>query len=224
MAITQSTAADLGDYSAEVENNEAARGNLVPRLAGVVRTLQSETNAAFCTAQAQINVPLMSGILAAGTPMAAWADNASSNPGITLTNSEAYGIRWNNNATQTAVWFGVAMPQDLDDAAPVVLHALVSKSGATSGDSTTLTVTAFFQTAAALHDADADCGGTSSAVNGAAAAKTVTELTLSIAAADVPPAPCHLSFSIKPTDGTLGTDDFMVHALWLEYTRAALTS
>lgn len=174
------------------------------------------------SAQAQINVPLGGGILAAGTPLAAWADNASSNPGITLTNSEAYGIRWNNNASQTAVWFGVAMPQDMDDTADIVLHFLASKSGATVGDATTITVAAFFQTAGALHDADADCGGATGAVTGDATAKTVTELTRTIAAADVPAAPCNLSFSIKPTDGTLGTDDFMVHALWIEYTRKVL--
>lgn len=176
------------------------------------------------TNQAQFNVPIATAILAAGTPMAAWADNAASNPGITLTNSEAVGIRWNNNASQTAIWYQVALPQDLDEAFDLVLHALVSKTGATVGDATTLTVTAFFQTVAALHDADANAGGTSSAVVGDATAKTVTEVTLAIAAADVPAPPANLSFSVKPTDGTLGTDDFCMHALWFEYTRAGLAS
>lgn len=177
------------------------------------------------TAQAQVNVPLGTAILAAGTPMAAFADNAgASAPGVTLANSKAVGIRWNNFATQTAVWFSVPMPQDLNDAAAIVLHALVSKTGATVGDATTLTVTAFFQTVGALHDADSDRGGTSSAVTGNATAKTVAEITLSISASAVPPSPAALSFSIKPTDGTLGTDDFIVHAVWFEYTRAILTA
>ncbi len=105
-----------------------------------------------------------------------------------------------------------------------MLHALLSKSGATTGDATTLTVTAFFQTVAALHDADTDCGGTSSAIVGAATAKTVTEVTLSILAADLGSLPCALSFSIKPTNATNGTDDVIVEALWFEYTRKALTS
>ena len=174
--------------------------------------------------QAQIHIPLASAILAAGTPMAAFADNAASNPGITLVDSESVALRWNNNGTQVAVWFRVAMPQDMDDTAPVVLHALCGKTGATVGDATTLTVTAFFQTVAALHDADADAGGTSSALVGNATAKTVTELTLSIAHGDVPAAPCSLSLSVKPTDGLLGTDDFLLHDLWLEYTRKILTA
>lgn len=174
--------------------------------------------------QAQINVPLASGILAAGTPLAAFADNASSNPGITLADSKAVGVRWNNNGTQVAVWYGVALPQDLDDTADIVLHALVSKTGATVGDAVTLTFAAFFQTVAALHDADTDCGGASSALTGDATAKTVTELTRTIAAADVPAAPCALSLSIKPTNGTLGTDDAIVSGLWIEYKRKLRTS
>lgn len=52
MAITQPTAADLGDYSTEVENNEAARGNLVPRIAGALRTLASEASTDIAAAQA----------------------------------------------------------------------------------------------------------------------------------------------------------------------------
>jgi hypothetical protein len=177
------------------------------------------------SAQYQIAVPLASAILAAGTPMAAFADNAgASAPGITLVDSESVGIRWNNFATQTAVWYRVAMPQDLDDAAAVVLHILASKTGATDADDTTFTVTAFFQTVGALHDADADAGGASSAMVGTATAKTVAELTLSIAAGDVPAAPCSLSFSIKPTNGLLGTDDVIIHDMWFEVTRQLLTA
>lgn len=174
--------------------------------------------------QAQVNVPLATGILAAGTPMAAFADNAASQPGVTLVDSKAVGIRWNNAATQVAVWYNVPLPQELDDTADIVIHALVSKTGATVGDAVTLTYTAFFQTVAALHDADTDCGGVSDALVGNATAKTVTELTRAIAAADVPPAPCGLSFSIKPTNGLLGTDDAIVSAIWIEYKRKPLTS
>jgi hypothetical protein len=177
------------------------------------------------TTQYMIPVDLTGAILAAGTPMAAWADNAgASAPGITLANSKAVGLRWNNFATQTAVWLSVAMPQDVDDAAPIVMHILASKSGATVGDATTFTVTAFFQTVGALHDADVDCGGTSSAMTGNATAKTVAELTLTIAAADVPASPASLSFSIKPTDALLGTDDLIIEAIWFEATRKLLTA
>lgn len=176
------------------------------------------------SAQEQVEVNLASGILAAGTPLAAFADNASSNPGITLVDSKNVGVRWNNNASQTAVWYSVNMPQGLDDTYAIVFHALCSKTGATVGDATTMTVSAFFQTVAALHDADADCGGATSALVGNATAKTVAELTLSIGASDVPASPSGLSFSIKPTDGTLGTDDFICSKAWFEIRKKLLTA
>ncbi len=177
------------------------------------------------TGQYTIPVDLTGAILAAGTPMAAWADNAgASAPGITLADSKAMGLRWNNFATQTAVWLTVIMPQDVDDAAAIVLHVLASKTGATSGDATTFTVTGFFQTVGALHDAASDCGGTTTAMAGAATAKTVAELTLSIAASAVPPSPAVLSFSIKPTNATNATDDVIIEAIWIEATKKLLTS
>ena len=228
---TAPTQASIGAFSTEIATSEAGKGNYDTRVANALYTFATaavvdiaalETN--NTTAQAMVHVPLTSGILAAGTPLAAFADNASSNPGVTLADSKTVAVRWNNNASQTAVWYRVAMPQDLDDTAAVVAHVLASKSGATLGDATTFTIAAFFQTVAALHDADADCGGATTALVGNATAKTVAELTLSIAAGDVPPAPCALAFSIKPTDGTLGTDDAIVHAVWFEYTRKALTS
>lgn len=174
------------------------------------------------TAQAPFFINLQSGMLAAGTPLAAWADDAASAPGITLANSKSKCVRWNNNATQVAVWYEHPIPPDLDETAPLVLHAQVSKSGATDADDAGLTVAAFFVSAGALHDADSDCGGDTSLVDGAAAAKTVTEVTLAITAANVPAPPGNISFSVKPLD--LGTDDFMLHALWFEYKRKILTS
>lgn len=225
------SAATLHAVAPEVANNEATKGDITGVLAyylftalGQIFTDLTAHDTALVTTQAQVNVPLGDGILAAGTPLAAFADNSSSNPGITLVDSKAYAIRWNNNASQTAVWYGCAMPQDVDDTAAIVLHFLVSKTGATSGDATKMTVAAFFQTAGALHDADSDCGGDSNALTGNATAKTVAELTLTIAAGDVPPSPSNLSFSIKPKDGTLGTDDCVLSGMWIEYTRKQLTS
>lgn len=223
MAITQPTAANVGDFSTEIEDSEAAKGNYVPRISAALRTLASETQSAFTTAQATLHVgDLASGILAAGTPLAAWADNSSSNPGITLADSKAKAVRWNNNASQTAVWYSVTADQDVNDAVALVAHYLVSKSSNTVGDATKVTLAGFFQTVGAAHDADADVGGDSDAVVGNAAAKTVSELTYSISAADLPPAPWTLSFSVKPKDGTLGTDDFLCEGIWFEYTRVAL--
>jgi hypothetical protein len=80
-----------------------------------------------------------------------------------------------------------------------------------------LTVGAFFQTAAAAYDADADAGGTTTAVS-AVATKVVQEVTLTIAAADVPAGPCVLNISLVPT-AALDADDLNLHALWVTFTR-----
>lgn len=170
-------------------------------------------------------VPVRLRMLAAGTPLAAWADNASSNPGVTLANSKAVGVRWNNNASQTAVWADpIEIPYEADVSANATLRILCSKVGNT--DAATFTVTAFAQTVGQLHDADSDFGGTSSAVTGAATSKTVQASTLTLALADLAAAaaPAVISMSIKPTDGTLGTDDMILHSACIEFKRKLRTS
>ena len=172
-----------------------------------------------------INVNLQGAILAAGTPMAAWADNASPNPGITLANSKATGIRWNNNATQNApVWFNVPMPYRGFDATAYSFTATVvaSKVGATVGDATTFTLAGHFQEVAALHDAGANIfdgnGGVTTAMTGNATSKTVQLVTVaSDPQAGSPTNFKQLSLSITPTSGTLGTDDVIVHRIFLTY-------
>ncbi len=175
--------------------------------------------------QKQVNIPLLGSIDATtGTAMIAFVDGAYTVPGTEFTNSKTCAVRWNNHATPTALVVNVAMPQDLDDTAVVTFHALVSKVGATSGDATKLTVGAFEHTVAALHDADTDFGGDTSAVVGNATSKTVTEVTLTLAAADVHATPSSMCFTIKPKAGTLGTDDLLLHSAWLEYKGKILTS
>jgi hypothetical protein len=91
----------------------------------------------------------------------------------------------------------------------------------------TFTVAAFNHPASALRDADADFGGASSAMTGDAATKTVQKVTRTLAAADLPdastadPSPT-FTLSVKPTDGTLGTDDVTIHSIQVEYTRQEL--
>lgn len=173
-----------------------------------------------------IEIPILNGILAAGTPLAAFANNASPNPGVTLANSKALGVRWNDNATQNApVWFSVPMPYQGFDASSLipVLHVLASKTGATAGDATTFTVTAFTQTVGSLHDAGsniADNGftsGVTTAMTGNATAKTVQEVTVAFSDLVGGTLPKHISMSITPTSGTLGTDDVIIHRLWITY-------
>lgn len=171
-------------------------------------------------ALAKMAIPLSGAILAAGTPMAAWADNAgASAPGVTLANSEAYGIRWNNQASQTAVIIGWVLPGDIDTSKDAVLEVIASKVGATVGDATTFTIGIFNNAVGALHDADGNYGGATSAMTGNATSKTVQRVTRTLAAADLGAAGEPVSMSINPTDGTLGTDDVIVHAIVLRYTR-----
>lgn len=168
------------------------------------------------TAQAFIPVPL-GAWTNAGAPLVAFSDGVAD--GIEFTGSKVRAFRWNPTPTAKLVTT-VAMPADLDDTAPVVLHALACRVGA-ADTTTVLTVEAFFQTAGADYDADADCGGNTAAL--AAATKVVTEYTRSIDAADVPAHPCALTLSLKPS-AALDADDCLVIATWLEYTRKLLTS
>jgi autotransporter translocation and assembly factor TamB len=75
----------------------------------------------------------------------------------------------------------------------------------------------------ALRDADADAGGATTAMAGAATSKTVQHVTRTIAAADIPNPtallPAVMGLTIKPTATLLGTDDVSIHRVWLEYTK-----
>lgn len=172
--------------------------------------------------QRVIEVQLGAGILAAGTPMAAFADNAGAPaPGITLANSKAVGIRWNNQGTQNApVWFNVPMPYQGFDTSGLLprVRILASKVGATSGDATTFTVTAFSQKVGSLHDADSDLiSGVSTAMTGNATSKTVQEVYADFNELGGGTLPKSISLSITPTSGTLGTDDVIVHRIWMTF-------
>ncbi len=170
------------------------------------------------TGVGSIEIPLY-GILAAGTPMAAFADNASSNPGITLADSKAMGLRWNNAASQTAVFLRGLLPGDIDTSKDATVEVIASKTGATVGDATTFTIAAYNAAVGALYDADTNFGGATSAMTGDAAAKTVQKVTRTLTAADLGVAGEPFTLSIKPTDGTLGTDDVIVHGVRIVYRR-----
>lgn len=162
--------------------------------------------------------------LANGTPMAAFADDAAaSSPGVTVVDSKSLGIRWNNAAAHTAVFTKFVMPADIDIAANATLEFLVSKTGATVGDATKMTVQLFNQVATALHDADADFGGDTGALVGNATAKTITKLSLTLALANLAAPGSAVTMTYKPKDGTAGTDDIVLHGVRLVYKGKALT-
>ena len=174
--------------------------------------------------QSTHEIPLLAAMEKDGTALVAYADGANPQGGFAVGDSEIVGIRWNNHANPDEIGVSTLLPMDLDDSKNIVVHLLASKSGATIGDAVTFDVEAFFATVGALHDADADAGGTSDAMTGDATAKTLAELTVTISAADVPAVPCILTLMIQPTDGLLGTDDVILSGLWLEYSKKVLTS
>jgi hypothetical protein len=181
------------------------------------------------TEQAYLPINFRSFCLAAGTALAAFADGASPTPGLAVDNSEAAGIRWNNHATPAAIFTPMSLPHDRVPDTNVIVHIVASKTGATEADAVTFTVGVFFHPVGALRDADATAGGTSSAMSGAAATKTVQKVTLTIAAADIPDPstsdPCPVfTLTIKPTDDLLDADDVTIHSIYLEYTRQALAA
>ena len=173
--------------------------------------------------QAFLNLPLGAWTEQDGTALADFANASSPTPGWNA-GDESFGIRWNNHANPDPIATSVPIPPDLDPSADVIVHILAAKVGATVGDAVTWLIEAFNNADAAVYDADADFGGTSSAMTGNATTKTCQEETLTLAAANVAGSPCVLNLTLQPTDGTLGTDDVIVLGVWLEYTRKALTA
>ncbi len=167
-----------------------------------------------------IELPASSFYLATGAPLAVFAGGASAVPGSEFTGSEAFGIRWNNNATLDGVVTSRLVPPDMDITANATLVIHAAKIGATPGDLPTFDATVFNQPVGALYDADATYGGTTSAMTNAAT-KTVQSVTLTLALANLAAFPARFSLSIKPTDGTLGTDDLLMTGAHILYTKKA---
>lgn len=159
----------------------------------------------------------------AGVALAAFVNAADPLPGFCVT-AEGLGIRWNNHATPTAVGVVVPIPTDFDPSVDAVLHIIAAKTGATLGDATKFTVTAYNNVVGALYDADANFGGDTDAMVGDATAKMVQEVTLTLALANLAASPAGLQLTLKPKDGTLGTDDVIMLASWIEYKKLVLTS
>lgn len=171
------------------------------------------------SAQVEHNIPLTSFTLATGAPLAVFASAGTPTFGLEATGSEALSIRWNNDATPGTAACAVGLPADLDVSRDMVLEFVCSKSGATVGDATTLTITAFMIAVGDLYDADANAGGVTGALVGNAVAKTTAKLTRTIATADIPASATLLNFTVTPTAGLLGTDDLFVHKATLKYFR-----
>lgn len=197
---------DSGEFT-EAAQTEAA-------LAEIYQHLKS--------AKGLIDIP-MPVITDAGVALAAFADGDSVVPGFCVT-AKGLGIRWNNHATPGAVGSKVIVPPDADITANMVLHILAAKTGATVGDATKFTVAAFNNVVDAAYDADADFGGDTGAMTGDDTAKHIQHVTLALALANLAAYPAAVELTIKPKAGTLGTDDVIMLAAWIEYKKKLLTA
>ena len=174
------------------------------------------------TTKGIINIPMPT-ITDAGVALAVFGDASDPLPGFCVT-AKGLGIRWNDHANPTAVGTKVIIPPDMDITANAVLHILAAKVGATVGDATKFTIVAFNNVVAAPYDADDDFGGDTDAMVGDAATKTVQHVTFTLVLAALAAYPAALELTLQPKDGTLGTDDVIMLAQWIEYKRKALTS
>jgi hypothetical protein len=158
--------------------------------------------------------------LLTGAPLAIFSNGASAVPGSAIVDSKAFAVRWNNNATLDGIVASFRMPIGADLASNATMTIYASKTGATVGDAVTFDIALYNQVAGALHDADANFGGTSSAMTGNATAKTIQAVTRTLTAADLAAHPASVTVTIKPTDGTLGTDDLVFLGARILFRRA----
>ncbi len=188
---------------------------------GTVEAVLDELEKAAKTAQYTIIPAVMR--LESGAPIAAFANGGAD--GYTQLANKTLALRWNDGATPTDIHAQFVLPQDYDDAQAAVLHLVgaIVKAGANEVDSPTFTVEAYFDVPGAAPGADVDCGGVSGEFL-VAGTDTFQEKTLSIALGDTLAAPGVLNVVFHPTDGELGTDDFILLTPWLEVTRKNLTT
>ena len=180
------------------------------------------------SAHARKEIPLGEFILmATGAPLAAWATNANNGlAGVwcdSATVPKAKGIAWNPTASVCSTLVASIMPPaDCDLTQPIYLKIKASKIGATLADAVTFVVGVFVQTDAALYDAGTTLGGTSGAMTGNAATKTVQLVSTTLTA--WASSAVGLTLAIMPTAAKLTTDTLILHDVWIEYTRKLATS
>lgn len=213
--IQDSTAAHAASaVSVADEGTFTAATDVEAALAEIYQHLKS--------AKGIIDIP-MPVITNAGVALAAFTSEDQPTMGYCVT-AKGLGIRWNNHATPGAVGAKVIVPPDADITANMVLHILAAKTGATVGDATKFTVAAYNNVKDAVYDADDTFGGDTSAMVGDDTAKHVQEVTLTLALANLAAYPAAIELTIKPKDGTLGTDDVIMLAAWIEYKKKLLTA
>ncbi len=153
-------------------------------------------------------IPLGALRLSTGAAIPAFSNGVAD--GFQLTDSEALGLRINDDSTTTFTWSGILYGHD--DAQDLVLHLVGFRVGTVDMATALITVGAFFQGLGDADSADADAGGASSAFG--AATTILSEATRTLAAADVPAGPCNVTLTFTVGAG-MTTDDLVILGMYL---------
>ena len=161
--------------------------------------------------------------LETGAPTLVFANGGAD--GYTQLGNKEVVLRWNNGANPTKMAARFSIPPDLDQSADIVVHFLgaIIKAGVDEADSPVMLCECYFAAAGVAAAGDTDCGGDSGEFVTAQDDKW-QEKTRNIAAADIPAGATALTVIFNPKDGQLPADDFALADIWLEVTRACLTS
>jgi len=162
--------------------------------------------------QKVIPIPIGSFIEEDGTALTKFT--AGAKPGFQQLANKEVVLAWDGNATPTAI--SVVVPfvdPGIDGTADAVVHILAKMAGAT--DTPKVVFEAFFGAG------DTDCAGADPEITEGV---TLTEYTMTIAAADVPEAPSSLTLILTPTAGEMNTDELHLYAAWLEVKSKLKTS
>jgi len=125
---------------------------------------------------------------------------------INAATDKALRVSWAAGSQVELQFPPVALPPDLDDAAPIEVHLVCAKDA--NANTVNIDVQAFFGVG------DTECGAATSTI-----AQARAEYSVALAAADVPAHPELLNIILVP--GAHAGDAVYLDGAWLEYTRKA---
>lgn len=185
--------ADAGDHTSQV----------------TVEAALQEIYGHLLSTQSFIGIPLTTLLEGDGTNVVGTLDEATT-PVLDMANGDTDSglvVTW-AASNSDPVLFQVPMPPDLDVTADLVVHLRAKAGGAT--DTPTIASDAYF------NEGDIKVEDVSAAVGSAYA-----ELTITIAASDIPVGAQTLTVELTP--GAHTTDTVVMSALWIEYTKTLLS-
>ena len=127
----------------------------------------------------------------------------------------ALRIRWAASDSAEIAYPPIPLPPDLDASEDVIVHLVVERGGST--DDSQIDVLAL-ENGLGAYAADTEMGGKTAAL----ATTNVTEVTVTLAAANIAGHPASLNLSLLPDAHT--TDALHMYSGWVEFTRKVRTS